>query len=143
MTPLSHYPCLACAGLVPLSPCPCLINNIVVHAPPPPPLPPQYTYLLAIAADVCSSHWKPRPLLLSLPTLMQHCNSKPLASTTLMLSHCCMIFCHRRRPTPPLQSSTAALRHLPMPPCCRHLPMPLLCHGHLLIPFSSMLIVVC
>ncbi len=55
--------------------------------------------------------------------------------------HCCMFFFCRRRPTPPLQSSTAAQRHLPTLPGHCHLPMPPQCRCHL--PFLSMMIVVC
>jgi hypothetical protein len=56
MTPLSHCPCLACAGPAPSSPCPCLIDAINVSAPPPPPSSPQYSYLPAIAASIRPSH---------------------------------------------------------------------------------------
>jgi hypothetical protein len=52
-----------------LSPCPCLIDAIVISAPQPPSLPLQYAYLVAIAANICPLH-RTRPLLPSLLTLM-------------------------------------------------------------------------
>ncbi len=83
MTPLLHCPCLPCAGPVPSSPHPCLINAIDLSAPPPPPPPPpQYAYLLTMPTDVpcigsilsCHPCWRWR----------QRSNSKPSDLTTLM-----------------------------------------------------------
>ncbi len=62
---LLHHPHLACAGLVPLSSCPCFACAILVSAPPLP----QYAYLLVNAANVRLLPWT-HPLSLFLPTPM-------------------------------------------------------------------------
>ncbi len=80
-----HCPCHTCAGRAPLSPCPCLVNAIIVCAPPPPPQPLQYAYLLAIANNIrpcigCAisclpcQHWR------------QRCYSKPSALNKKLLN---------------------------------------------------------
>jgi hypothetical protein len=75
VTPLSHLLRLACAGLAPLFPSPCLAGTVVISAPPPLP----YTYLLAIATYISPLHWM-HPFLTFSPTRRQGRNT-PLAST--------------------------------------------------------------